>query len=149
MKKVLVLNGPNLNLLGLREVSHYGLQTLDSINQALAAKALQHHLLFESKQSHSESTLISMIHQAYAEQVDYLIFNPAALTHTSIALRDALLAVKLPFIEVHISNIFCRESFRHVSYFSDIATGTISGLGTYGYLLALDAVIYELTNQMK
>ncbi len=146
MKKVLVLNGPNLNLLGLREPKVYGTQTLEQLNCALTAIAEQNNLLLETKQSQSESELITSIHTAHENQVDYLIFNPAAFTHTSIALRDAILAVQLPFIEVHITNLFSRETYRHISYFSDIARGTISGLGTYGYHLALNAIIHELTN---
>ncbi|MCH9756224.1 MAG: type II 3-dehydroquinate dehydratase [Gammaproteobacteria bacterium] len=146
MKKVLILNGPNLNLLGLREPEYYGTQTLEQLNRVLFSIAKQNNLLLEDKQSQSESTLITAIHEAYENKTDYLIFNPAAFTHTSIALRDALLAVKIPFIEVHITNLFSRETYRHTSYFSDIARGTISGLGTYGYHLALEAIIHEFTN---
>ncbi len=144
-----MLNGPNLNRLGLREPEHYGTQTLEQLALSLAAKAEQHDLIFESQQSHSESDLIRIIHEAYDNQVHYLIFNPAAFTHTSIALRDALLAVQLPFIEVHISHIFSRETYRHASYFSDIADGTITGFGTYGYHLALDAIINQLNIQLN
>lgn len=149
MQKILMLNGPNLNLLGLREPKHYGTQTLEQLNGALAAIAEQNNLLFEAQQSQSEAELIAAIHTAYQNNTAYLILNPAALTHTSIALRDALLAVQLPFIEVHISNIFSRETYRHTSYFSDIASGTISGLGTYGYHLALQTIIHQLTNTIE
>ncbi|MDX2345305.1 MAG: type II 3-dehydroquinate dehydratase [Legionella sp.] len=144
MKKVFVLNGPNLNLLGLREPTLYGTQTLEQLNLSLQAKAESHQISLKTQQSHSESELITAIHEASDNGVSGLIFNPAAFTHTSIALRDALLAVALPFIEVHITNPFSREIFRHTSYFSDIARGTITGFGTYGYHLALDAIIHEL-----
>ena len=144
MKKILMLNGPNLNRIGQREPEHYGTETLGTLTQTLATKAQQHQILFEALQSQSEADLITAIHQASDNGTHYLIFNPAAFTHTSIALRDALLAVKLPFIEVHISRLFHREPFRHTSYFSDIAQGTITGFGTYGYHLALDAIIHQL-----
>lgn len=145
MKKILVLHGPNLNLLGLREPSVYGLDSLKQINEQLEKRARAADFTLTAMQSNSESELIDAIHQAYTEQVDYLIINPAAFTHTSIALRDAVLAVQIPFIEVHISNIYARESFRQHSWFSDIAAGVISGLGTNGYLLALQAIIDKLT----
>lgn len=148
MQKILVLNGPNLNLLGLREPALYGTQTLDELNHALQIKASQHNLVLETKQSQSESELMTTIHKANEKHTDYIIFNPAAFTHTSIALRDALLAVQIPFIEVHITNPLSRESYRQTSYFSDIARGSIQGLGTYGYHLALQAIIHELTNPM-
>ncbi len=141
MKKILVLHGPNLNMLGLRETSLYGCTTLSSLDRHLQdiAEAAGHSVVtFKSNQ---ESELIHAIHQAYVDQVDHIIINPAAFTHTSIALRDALLAVEIPFIEVHISNIYARESFRHRSYFSDIAQGIISGFGVQGYRLALNAII--------
>ncbi|AHE66345.1 3-dehydroquinate dehydratase, type II [Legionella oakridgensis ATCC 33761 = DSM 21215] len=143
MKKILVLHGPNLNLLGLREPSVYGQTSLSQLNEQLQQHANQFGLLLNAKQSNSESELIDTIQHAKKEQMDYLIINPAAYTHTSIAMRDALLAVNIPFIEVHISNIHARESFRHHSYFSDIAQGVISGFGPYGYLLALQAIIHE------
>ncbi|MDF1677572.1 MAG: type II 3-dehydroquinate dehydratase [Legionellaceae bacterium] len=149
MRKVLVLHGPNLNLLGRREPAHYGTQTLEQLNRSLQTKAGINNCTLEAQQSQSESSLITAIHEAHENHTDYLIFNPAAFTHTSIALRDALLAVKLPFIEVHISRIFSRESYRHTSYFSDIARGTITGFGTYGYHLALDAIIYEFNNVIE
>lgn len=144
MKKILVLHGPNLNLLGTREPTVYGSSTLDQVNSALIKKAEQAGLSLNCFQSNSEAELIQKIQQASTDQINYIIFNPAALTHTSIALRDALTAVAIPFIEVHISNIYARESFRHLSYFSDIAKGTISGLGVNGYLLALESIINEL-----
>ncbi|MCX7117998.1 MAG: type II 3-dehydroquinate dehydratase [Legionellales bacterium] len=141
MKKILVLHGPNLNLLGLREPSTYGATTLAEINQLLEKKASLAHLALIAKQSNSEAELIEFIHQSLQVPYDYLIINPAAFTHSSIALRDALLAVKIPFIEIHISNIYARESFRQHSYFSDIAEGVITGFGSNGYLLALQAII--------
>lgn len=145
MKNILVLHGPNLNLLGLREPIVYGLNSLMQLNEQLEAQAKAAGFNLTAKQSNCEATLIDAIHQAYFDKIDYLIINPAAYTHTSIALRDAILAVKIPFIEVHISNIYARESFRQQSWFSDIATGVISGLGTEGYLLALHAIINKLT----
>lgn len=145
MKKILVLHGPNLNLLGLRELSIYGQITLNQLNEQLENEAKKLNFQLAVRQSNSEGELINTIHQALDHQVDYIIINPAAYTHTSIALRDALLAVQIPFIEVHISNVYARESFRHHSYFSDIATGVISGLGSNGYLLALQAIHHELT----
>lgn len=145
MKKILVLHGPNLNLLGLREPSVYGSLSLSQLNEQLEKRAIAADFNLTTLQSNSESELIHAIHQAYSNQVDYLIINPAAFTHTSIALRDAILAVQIPFIEVHISCIHARESFRQHSWFSDIAAGVISGLGTDGYLLALQAIINKLT----
>lgn len=145
MKNVLVLHGPNLNLLGHREPSLYGAQSLVELNAQLEQQAHAAGIRLSAIQSQSESVMIEAIHTAYTDRADYLILNPAAYTHTSIALRDALLAVRIPFIEVHISNIFARETYRHHSYFSDIAQGVIHGLGVYGYVLALHAVIHELT----
>lgn len=141
MKKILILHGPNLNLLGTREPSVYGHTSLQQLDQQLEVQAIAAGFTLSTLQSNSEAKLIDAIHQAQKEKVAYLIINPAAFTHTSIALRDALLAVKIPFIEVHLSNIYARESFRHLSYFSDIAQGVISGLGTSGYLLALQAIV--------
>lgn len=145
MASILALHGPNLNLLGTREPEHYGLETLASIDKALQQMAEEagHQLL--SYQSNAEHELIARIHKAKLEKVDLLIFNPAAFTHTSIALRDALLAVKIPLIEIHISNPQAREPFRHLSYFSDIAIGTISGFGSYSYQLALLAGLNYLS----
>lgn len=139
MASITILNGPNLNLLGRREPTHYGNQTLEHINQALSlmAKNLGHQLAF--LQSNAEYELIAQIHQDFEAKTDFIIINPAAFTHTSVALRDALLATKIPFIEVHLSNIHAREPFRTHSYFSDIAKGVICGLGATGYELALQA----------
>jgi len=144
MSRLLLLNGPNLNLLGSREPAVYGTATLQSIEARLAQRAglAGHELL--TFQSNAEHELIGRIHAAKAEGVAFLIFNPGGFTHTSIALRDALLGVALPFIEVHLSNVFAREDFRHRSYFSDIAVGCIFGLGPIGYELALEAACARL-----
>jgi 3-dehydroquinate dehydratase-2 len=144
MAHVLLLNGPNLNLLGSREPSVYGAQTLDQIVARLTQLATAAGHKLSALQSNSEAELIDRIHSATKDQVDFAIFNPGGLTHTSVALRDALLGVKLPFIEVHLSNVYARESFRHHSYFSDIAVGTITGLGAIGYELALQAALQRL-----
>lgn len=137
MANILLLNGPNLNLLGEREPAHYGHQTLAQIEAGLTeqATALGHRL--EAFQSNHEGALIDRIQLAKRERMDFLLFNPAAYTHTSVALRDALAAVNLPFIEIHLSNINTREEFRQFSYFSDLAVGVIAGLGTQGYYTAL------------
>ena len=137
-KNILVLHGPNLNLLGVREPEHYGSDTLDAIDQRLTARAKAAGVALASFQSNIEGDLVNRIQQAQREGVDFIIINPAAFTHTSIAMRDALAAVKIPFIEVHLSNVFAREEFRHRSYFSDLAIGVISGLGSKGYELALE-----------
>ena len=144
MATILVLHGPNLNLLGTREPEVYGATTLADINQRLTERCLSsgHHL--QALQSNAEYELIERIHDARREQVDFILINPAAFTHTSIALRDALMAVAIPFIEVHISNVHARESFRHHSYFSDVAVGVICGLGAQGYELALEAALTQL-----
>jgi 3-dehydroquinate dehydratase II len=144
MARVLLLNGPNLNLLGSREPGVYGADTLESIEKRAAelAREAGHELV--AFQSNSEAELIGRIHGAAAAGIGFLIFNPAAFTHTSIALRDALLAVKLPFVEVHLSNIHGREPFRQHSYFSDIAAGLITGLGAFGYELAVRAAVRHL-----
>lgn len=146
MATILVLNGPNLNLLGTREPEIYGATTLEDINQRLSAQAMEagHHL--QTLQSNAEYELIDRIHDARKEGVNFIIINPAAFTHTSVALRDALLGVNIPFVEVHISNIHQREEFRSESFFSDIAQGVICGLGTQGYELALQAAIKQLSN---
>ena len=141
--KVLLLNGPNLNLLGKREPEIYGSQTLTDVVQDLRILAVQFGLELDHLQSNREYELIEKIHQAMGK-VDYIIINPAAFTHTSVALRDALLGVNIPFFEVHISNVHARESFRHHSYLSDVATGVICGFGTQGYELALRAVARKL-----
>ena len=147
MPDILVLNGPNLNLLGQREPQHYGRQSLDDIIVSLMAQTEAHGLSLDALQSNAEHELIERIHLAFEENVQFIIFNPAAFTHTSIALRDALLGVAIPFIEVHLSNIHKRESFRKKSYFSDIAEGVIAGLGPKGYQLALETAIERLQNQ--
>ncbi|MDH5786140.1 MAG: type II 3-dehydroquinate dehydratase [Chromatiales bacterium] len=145
MAKILVLNGPNLNLLGIREPGHYGSDDLATINARLGkqASAASHQL--DTFQSNAEHTLVDRIHQAREEGVNWIIINPAAFTHTSVAIRDALAGVAIPFIEIHLSNVHAREDFRHKSYFSDIASGVISGLGAKGYELALAAVIDRLS----
>lgn len=143
-KKILVIHGPNLNLLGTREPRVYGGTSLAQINARLTQEATGAGVVLSCYQSNSEADLINTIQQAGADKTDYIIFNPAGYTHTSIALRDALCAVAIPFIEVHLSNIYSRETFRHHSYFSDIAKGTISGLGAQGYSLALTSIIEEL-----
>jgi len=145
MAKFLVLHGPNLNLLGTREPEHYGADTLADIGQQLQASAEQSGHQLESFQSNAEHELVDKIHAA-RENTDFIIINPAAFTHTSVALRDALSAVEVPFIEVHLSNVHARETFRHHSYLSDIAVGVICGLGAQGYQLALQAAIKH-TNQ--
>lgn len=147
MKKILVLHGPNLNLLGLREPHLYGQQSLSDINTQLIQEAKASGFVLDALQSNSEAELIQAIHKAYLDQIDYFIINPAAFTHTSIALRDALVAVQIPFIEVHISNIYARESFRQHSYFSDIAQGVISGFGAYSYVLALHALFHIINRE--
>jgi len=134
--EILVLNGPNLNMLGKREPEIYGAQTLDEIIEQLTVKAQTKGIKISHLQSNAEHLLIEAIHQAY-QKVDFVIINPAAFTHTSVALRDALLSVGIPFIEVHLSNVHAREKFRHHSYLSDIATGVICGLGANGYEYAL------------
>lgn len=141
MATILVLHGPNLNLLGTREPEIYGSTTLEDINSKLGAICLDkgHHL--QALQSNAEYELIERIHDARVEGIDFIIINPAGFTHSSIALRDALIAVDIPFIECHLSNVHARESFRHHSYFSDIAKGVICGLGALGYELALSAAI--------
>ncbi len=144
MSTILVLHGPNLNLLGTREPEKYGTDSLADINAQLESLASKHQHSIETYQSNSEAELVERIHRAH-NNTDFIIFNPAALTHTSIALRDALLAVDIPFIEVHLSNIHSRESFRHTSYLSDIAVGVITGLGADSYTLALQSVIGRLT----
>lgn len=141
--RILVLNGPNLNLLGLREPEHYGAQTLEQIIDKLRQQAAQADVALDHRQSNREYELIEAIHQAH-EKVDFIIINPAAFTHTSVALRDALLGVAIPFIEVHLSNVHAREPFRHHSYLSDKAQGVICGLGAQGYEFALSAAIHAL-----
>ena len=145
-KSVLVLHGPNLNLLGLREPEHYGKATLESINRQLVAQAQQAGVELEAFQSNSEAELVGKVQSLAGNRVDFILINPAAFTHTSVALRDALSAVKIPFIEVHLSNVHAREAFRHHSYFSDIAVGVICGLGAQGYSLALTYALNALSS---
>lgn len=144
MAEILVLNGPNLNLLGTREPEHYGNTTLEAINQRLAkqAEAAGHRVSFF--QSNAEHELVGRVQQAMQDKAGFILLNPAAFTHTSVALRDALAAAHIPFIEVHLSNVHAREQFRKHSYFSDLAVGVISGLGAQGYELALAAAIERL-----
>ncbi|VAW54239.1 3-dehydroquinate dehydratase II [hydrothermal vent metagenome] len=144
MPDLLIINGPNLNLLGSREPEHYGSDTLDSINKKLSQIAVDNKLSLESVQSNAEAELIEFVHKAAKDNVRFIIINPAAFTHTSIALRDALSGVNIPFIEIHLSNVHAREEFREHSYFSDIAVGVISGLSAQGYELALQAAIFQL-----
>jgi 3-dehydroquinate dehydratase-2 len=142
--KLLVLHGPNLNLLGTREPKHYGQTTLADINVALARRAEAAGVELETFQSNHEGALIERVHAAREQGVRYIIINPAAYTHTSVALRDAVAAAGIPFIEVHLSNVHAREPFRHNSYFSDLAVGVITGLGSEGYLLALEYLLSKL-----
>ncbi|CEA01957.1 3-dehydroquinate dehydratase [Pseudomonas saudimassiliensis] len=144
MASFLVLHGPNLNLLGSREPGVYGAVTLAQINSRLIEQAERDGHQLEALQSNAEHVLIDRIHAARNEAIDFIIINPAAFTHTSVAIRDALLAVSIPFIEVHLSNVYRREPFRHHSYFSDIAEGVICGLGAEGYALALQAAVRKL-----
>ncbi|KPK72877.1 MAG: 3-dehydroquinate dehydratase [Acidithiobacillales bacterium SM23_46] len=144
MAELLVLNGPNLNLLGTREPEHYGRATLEEINARLSAQAQAAGHRIQFFQSNAEHELVNRVQQALAEKVAFILINPAAFTHTSVALRDALAAAKIPFIEVHLSNVHARESFRKHSYFSDLAVGAITGLGPQGYELALSAAIERL-----
>jgi 3-dehydroquinate dehydratase-2 len=141
MANILVVNGPNLNLLGKREPTHYGRHTLNDIITELEQLADDFEVRLFHFQSNSETALIERIHLASEEDINFIIINPAAYTHTSIAIRDALAGVAIPFIEVHLSNIHKREPFRHHSYFSDLAVGTIVGLGPIGYALALQAAL--------
>lgn len=144
MAEILVLNGPNLNLLGEREPQHYGRTSLEQINAGLneLARVAGHRVSFF--QSNAEHDLVERVHQALHDKVAFILINPAAFTHSSIALRDALAAAAIPFIEVHLSNVHAREPFRKHSYFSDLAAGIISGLGPQGYELALQAAIHRL-----
>jgi len=145
MASILVLNGPNLNLLGNREPEHYGHTSLDSINKRLVDIAQVDGHTLTAYQSNAEHELVERVQKAQTESVNFIVINPAAFTHTSIALRDALAATQIPFIEIHLSNIFSREAFRKESYFSDIAIGVISGLGAIGYELALTAALNHIS----
>lgn len=144
MADVLILHGPNLNLLGTREPEIYGASSLEAINKRLAELAQASNIELETTQSNAEHILVERIHAAGSDGTRFIIFNPGAFTHTSVALRDALLSVAIPFIEVHLSNVHAREPFRHHSYFSDIARGTICGLGPLGYELAMRAAVDRL-----
>ena len=146
MPQILVLHGPNLNLLGTREPETYGRTTLADIDAALAARAAAAGIRLASFQSNHEGGLVERIHAARGEGVQAIIINPAAYTHTSVAIRDALAGVAITFVEVHLSNVHAREPFRHHSYFSDLAIGVICGLGHRGYLLALDYLIDRITH---
>jgi 3-dehydroquinate dehydratase-2 len=139
--KILVLNGPNLNLLGTREPEVYGTDSLEDIENSLQSLALKNSINIDFYQSNSENELIERLHNAKQDSVDYIIINPGAFTHTSIALRDAFLGIGIPFIEVHISNIYSREEFRKKSYLSDISKGLITGLGVAGYEFALLSIL--------
>lgn len=141
-KNILVINGPNLNLLGTREPKQYGTDTLGAIEARLSERAKKAGASLTTYQSNSESELVERIQQAGRDKVDFILINPAAYTHTSVAMRDALSAVGIPFIEVHLSNVFARESFRRQSYFTDIAVGIIGGLGAKGYELALEFALH-------
>ena len=145
--QVLVLHGPNLNLLGSREPKHYGLATLDDINRTLTSRGEAAGAQIETFRHNHEGALIDRIHQAARDHVDFIVINPAGYTHTSVALRDALAATAIPFVEVHLSIIYAREAFRHHSYFSDLAVGVISGLGAQGYELALEYALRHLQDR--
>lgn len=142
--KILLVNGPNLNLLGRREPGHYGHHTLDQIVKELKDESISAGVVLEHIQSNAEHELIDAIH---ATEADFIIINPAAFTHTSVALRDAILGVSIPFIEVHLSNVHAREPFRHHSYFSDKAIGVICGLGAQGYQFALQSAIGRIKDK--
>ena len=144
---VLVLHGPNLNLLGTREPTYYGCATLDDINRDLISRGKSAGVDVESFQHNHEGALVDRVHQAARDRVDFIVINPAAYTHTSVALRDALAATAIPFVEVHLSNIYTREPFRHHSYFSDLAVGVVCGLGAHGYELALEYALRHIQNR--
>lgn len=144
---ILVLHGPNLNLLGSREPKHYGRATLEDINRNLVERGRTAGAVVETFQHNHEGALVDRIQQAWRDHVDFIVINPAAYTHTSVALRDALAAIAIPFVEVHLSNIYARESFRHHSYFSDLAVGVVSGLGAQGYELALEYALRHLQDR--
>lgn len=146
ISKILVLHGPNLNLLGQREPDIYGAQTLSQINHFLNERAQKTGIQLENFQSNHEGELVDRVQQAAVDGINFILLNPAGLTHTSIALRDALLATAIPFVEVHLSNVYQREHFRQHSYFSDIAIGVISGFGWRGYALALDYALNHSSN---
>jgi 3-dehydroquinate dehydratase-2 len=143
-QRILLISGPNLNLLGSRERQHYGSATLADIESRLMAQAKEGGAELAAFQSNSEAELVEVIQRAGREKLDFIIINPAAYTHTSVAMRDALAAVGIPFVEVHLSNVFAREAFRQRSYFTDLAVGIISGLGAAGYELALAYALQSL-----
>ena len=147
MAQILVLNGPNLNLLGTREPHLYGSQTLGDIQDRLSTLADQAGVSLDFRQTNAEHELIDFVHAAKQDKTEFIIINPAAFTHTSVALRDALLSIEIPFIELHLSNVHAREGFRQHSYLSDIAVGIIAGLGPQGYELALQAALSRLNNK--
>jgi 3-dehydroquinate dehydratase-2 len=142
--RILVLHGPNLNLLGTREPEVYGSETLDDINRQLAGLARKAGVTLQAFQSNAEGALVDRVHQAGRDGIEFILVNPAAYTHTSVALRDALAGVAIPFVEVHLSNVHAREPFRHHSYFSAIAVGVICGLGSAGYRAALEFALARL-----
>jgi 3-dehydroquinate dehydratase-2 len=147
-RRILVLHGPNLNLLGTREPEIYGSTTLADIHMAMENRARAAGVLLESFQSNSEGELINRVQAAAAEGVAFILINPGGYTHSSIALRDALAAVAIPFVEIHLSNVYAREPFRHRSYFSDIAVGVVTGLGSFGYELALEYALRRLSSRV-
>ena len=147
MTRLLVLHGPNLNLLGTREPEVYGRVTLPQIDEALTARAQEAGVELATFQSNHEGQLVDRVQAAAAEHIDFILINPAAYTHTSVALRDALAGVGIPFVEIHLSNVHRREAFRHHSYFSDLAVGVICGLGWKGYLYALEFALERLASQ--
>ncbi len=149
MPHILVLHGPNLNLLGERETEHYGRESLEAIDRRLAEQAKGAGFELASFQSNSETALVERVHAAKTDGTQFIVINPAAFTHTSVALRDALAAVSIPFVEVHLSNVHAREPFRRHSYFSDLAAGVISGLGAAGYELAVEAAVRRLRDAKK
>ncbi len=144
LPKIVLLNGPNLNLLGSREPEVYGYETLADITAKLQALAVQHDVEFSSLQSNAEHELVDAIHAAKADGVDFILINPGAFTHTSIALRDAFSGTQIPFVEIHLSNVHAREEFRHHSYLSALASGVIMGLGAIGYELAFTAAVSKI-----
>lgn len=149
MTDILILHGPNLNLLGTREPQYYGHDRLEDIDLRLQTLATAKGLSAQCYQSNAEHLLIEKVHQARTDNTAFIVINPAAFTHTSVALRDALTAVQIPFIEVHLSNVHSREAFRRHSYFSDVAVGVISGLGALGYELAMQAAIHHIENDVR
>ena len=149
MSKILVIHGPNLNLLGTREPEVYGVDTLADIDQELSQLAAQKGVKLETYQSNDEGDIVSRIQQAGTEKIEFIIINPAAYTHTSVAIRDAFLATRIPFVEVHLSNVYAREEFRTHSYLSDLAVGVISGFGKNSYLLALDAAVIQCNKSIN